>query len=1116
MCDSELSSVNEYAVTSIGASAFSYCSNLELITIPNSVKEIGQLAFGHSGLTYIEIPESITSISTQMLESCTSLTEVVIPKSVTSIGANAFDGCNILTSINLPETVTEINHYAFKGCSNLESIDIPHSVTWIGFGAFQDCASFKEVVIPNSVTRIFPLAFSNCSALQSVAILDGEGVLLFDSNVFSGVQLNTLNIGRNIDYDSEFPFAYQTSLKNLTFSNTVTSFDWDPFRCCTDLESIVLPNCLTKIEDNMFEDFNKIISVEMPESITEIGSSAFYGCEKLESIIIPETVTSIGDLAFCGCYGLKSIELPESVVSIGDAAFLNCSYITSISLSSNINYIGASAFGHCLSLTSITLPESITSINSETFIGCESLEALELPESVVSIGESAFFNCSGMTGDLVIPNSVTYIGANAFNGCSGLDGKLIIGERVESIGSFAFSDCSSIEATLCLGTETVPMIVEDSFTGVYGSIYVPAISENEYLSSGWLCHESQMKPYGIADSEGEFSIRDLSYRLIAEEENVEVNGLAEEEATSITIPEKVYVYDSESISVKDYSVTSIGDNAFMNCNSLNGVLEIPNSVTSIGNSVFENCVGLSGNLSIPNSVTYLGEKAFKNCKGFSGSLTISDNIEKIEDQTFQGCSGFTGVLCIGENVTSIGDDAFAYCNFTGDIIIPTSVKSIGNNSFKECHGFNGFLIIGKSSIETIGEGAFYGCSGIKGDLVIPNSVTTIGEAAFYGCEGFDGTLTLGENVETIGDFAFADCSQLNGDLIISDKIVSIGPDAFNGNNINDIYYLSEEPKKLENPETLNVNEDVKLHVSPGVRKQIIDGQITPWCNFTNIVINGIFGDCDYDGIVSIDDAIKVANYAIGNEIAGSFYDDLADVNGDEKVTISDAVGTVDIVLTQPIANSSEKISAFEDNESDFSDSIIVGELYTEESNNVTLEVGLNNSLGYVAVQADVYVPEGMSLESVAKGLRSEKHTVMHREVAENVYRVVVFNFEGFEFTECGGSLFMLHFTTDGRNDGMVSMSNVIASDAKGSKYILGVDQAQTTGISNVSGSHASITREGGDIIISGAEGLHMAIYTTDGKLIEKGIVNEGTQRITLGAGIYIVKIGDESKKIVVK
>ena len=133
-----------------------------IISIPNSVKSIGDEAFFACSPVCINIPYSVTNIGNKAFSECKSLTSINIPDSVTNIGNSAFEGCSSLTSINIPDSVTTIGDRAFSECKSLTSINIPDSVTNIGYSAFNRCDSLTNINIPDSVTSIGGSAFFWC------------------------------------------------------------------------------------------------------------------------------------------------------------------------------------------------------------------------------------------------------------------------------------------------------------------------------------------------------------------------------------------------------------------------------------------------------------------------------------------------------------------------------------------------------------------------------------------------------------------------------------------------------------------------------------------------------------------------------------------------------------------------------------------------------------------------------------------------------------------------------------------------------------------------------------------------------------------------------------------
>lgn len=86
-------------------------------------------------VTYNDKTYSVTEIDLRAFSSCSGLTSVVIPNTVTSIGDYAFYGCTGLTSINLGSSIQEIGYRAFGSCNNLTSLTMGNSAD-IGWDAF--------------------------------------------------------------------------------------------------------------------------------------------------------------------------------------------------------------------------------------------------------------------------------------------------------------------------------------------------------------------------------------------------------------------------------------------------------------------------------------------------------------------------------------------------------------------------------------------------------------------------------------------------------------------------------------------------------------------------------------------------------------------------------------------------------------------------------------------------------------------------------------------------------------------------------------------------------------------------------------------------------------------
>ena len=697
--------------------AFFVCINLTSISVPNSVKNIGEWAFaGCSLLSSIDIPNSVISIGNNAFAGCLSLKYISIPESVICLNGNPFGDCegeieclsaNFIYEDDVLFNKDKSEIISFRN-QEIESYIIPDSVTSIGDGAFWCCSSLSSLFIPNSVNSIGDGAFEGCSSLSSLVIPDS--VVNIKGNPFCYWKGKLECLSASFIYEDNVLFNMDKS-KLISYRNQ-------------EAKSFIIPNGVMSIEKYAFSGCSSLISISVPKSVTSIGDGAFDGCSSLSSIAISDSITSISAWTFDGCKSLRSLIIPDSVTSIGNEAFRGCSSLCSLVIPDSVTSIGDGAFDGCSSLRSLVIPDCVTSIRDGAFDGCKSLRSLVIPDSVTSIGDGAFSSCSSLRS-LVIPDSVTSIGDGAFSSCSSLR-SLVIPGSVTSIGDGAFSSCSSLRS----------LVIPDSVVNIKGNPFCHWKGKLECLSASFIYEDNVL--FNMDKS------KLISFR--------------NQEAKSFIIPDGVksignrafdYCYSLISISIPN-SVTSIGDESFIDCSSLSNLV-IPNSVTSIGAWAFDGCKSLRSFV-IPDSVTSIGYGAFSYCSSLS-SLVIPDSVTSIGDSAFEDCTSLSS-LVIPDGVTSIGAWAFDRCSSLSSLVIPDGVTSIRDYVFSGCSSLSSLVI--PNSVTSIGDSAFSGCSSLS-SLVIPDSVTCIGFGAFEGCSSLR-DIVIPNSVNDIEDRAFEGCN----------------------------------------------------------------------------------------------------------------------------------------------------------------------------------------------------------------------------------------------------------------------------------------------------------------------------------------------------------------------
>ncbi|MBQ7107326.1 MAG: leucine-rich repeat domain-containing protein [Clostridia bacterium] len=164
--------IDGYPVKMIMFAAF-LKTDIESVTIPNTVEEISERAFAYcKELHTVNLGKSVKRIGFEAFINCIKLKNISLPQKLEVVERDAFTDCDSIEKINIPKTLTVMGEGAFFSMDSLTTIEFEQGLTKIGnYAAFQGCSSLQKVVIPRSVKEIGTTTFSACKSLKEIKFL---------------------------------------------------------------------------------------------------------------------------------------------------------------------------------------------------------------------------------------------------------------------------------------------------------------------------------------------------------------------------------------------------------------------------------------------------------------------------------------------------------------------------------------------------------------------------------------------------------------------------------------------------------------------------------------------------------------------------------------------------------------------------------------------------------------------------------------------------------------------------------------------------------------------------------------------------------------------------------
>ena len=658
----------EFTVTEIDDYAFYYCNNMDTLSLPKSIKRIGENAcYYNSDLKAVEFAAN------SVLE---------------EIGASAFETSGSkLESFNIPSTVQIIGEKAFCGNAYMTTFPMPTSLKKVGKEAFLSCYKMPDFTLSEGIEEIADDAFYSCNNVT-----------------IAHIPASLQKLGSN---------AFHRGCTKWTIAAGSPYFELD--------ENNVLYNKGKTVMIGAFRT-NSMDTLIIPATVTEIYPYAFYNNSNLKAVTFPEGLKVIPKYAFAQT-GLRKVDVRQAE-ELKDYAFYQCMGIDTILLGTNLKSIAGYGFAYdygrpavpfYLQCEAVTPPTLSNSTFTSTAMYASTKQFLVPVENVAQYRKTNYWDKLTLTG-------YTYWNITSEDDSKGTvtggTGILLEGDVVTIIATakkgYKFDQWSdgdkNASRTITVDAEHANLALEAQFAEKpinVGDIFTDETIEGVTVTYKVLTKEAGNMTLQVGPKNG-FTTGDG-------------NAISKAYNGPLTIPQTVdYLADT-------YTVVALGSDAFYLCKLTS--LSLPSTVKTLDTRSIQECTELTS-VNLPEGITVIPRYNLSYMNSLT-ALTLPTTLQYICSGVLNNDVKLATVenwnpsqyIRVGNNIGAMGTKYFV-----DNCVVVDGLKYSGDILLDRVSNFEGDTLVVKEGTRLI---PYMGTNPNVKTIVFPASLAAIGNEALY-------------------------------------------------------------------------------------------------------------------------------------------------------------------------------------------------------------------------------------------------------------------------------------------------------------------------------------------------------------------------------------------------